>query len=129
MERKKPKNAAAAKLSRLAHESMTPAQRKARSQKANEAKRRKARGQEPPEPQAWYGLYSLEDEAQMIAWSRDKRELHERAKREPSLCIVEKLNYKPADLEVVPRFASDASAEASALESLAGLQNWRGKRR
>jgi len=107
----KRKNRAAASLSRMAHDSMTPEARKERGRLAAAARWHKAKPEPPaapPQPIKWYGLFEqghATDTPKLIAYSRDKEELRQRARTEGRAWLVEQLDYDPSRTELVFEFA------------------------
>jgi hypothetical protein len=104
------KNPDAALLSKIAHESMTPEERKARAQHAVNVRWGNAT-QWAKLSKVWYGLFSLEnpDVSELLAYDRDKVKLRGRFKdfwdRAP--LMIEQLDYDPRrrkPLQVIPEF-------------------------
>ena len=121
------KNLAASKLSKLAHSSMTPAERTERARKAGAARWGKTNA---PKPGRWYGLFAYDPnatEGALVKYSQNKIELREllreRDRAEPGRdWTIESLDYDPRTrIPIVPKYEPDTTAQLRALQDLQRL--------
>ena len=83
----------------------------------------------PAKPARWYGLFDFDVPGSLIAYSRDKEVLRQRAKAEPErIFIIEDLDYDPENrMQIVPKFEPDTAARLQALQDLQQLDAELGK--
>lgn len=126
----KRKNPAAVALGRKGgearREAMTPEQRIASARHAVLLRYGRA---EPPGK--WYGLFTLDNPTateELVAYSRSKDELRERARSEPERgWIIDTLDYDPrtcvgsSSAPLVAKYEPDAAAQLRALQDLQEL--------